>query len=330
MKRLTRFLQLLPLFLMVISFSACELVMPKPEKPTIHALYIALDYKNTDQLSDLNGTLIDARRMAAAINKRGETQGVRVYTTMMIQEGSAANIPEGSSPAYKLYPTRSEIIARITEIGTQMKENDIFLFYYSGHGALEVDNSGLGGLVAAKTSADAPNGYEFLTINDLQGTVSILPGRKLIIIDACNSGQFISEYPREKEDREIPMIMERYDPNTFYLIAVTAEQLSWETAAGGIFTNHVLDALGWVRTGTTTIAIENYGTKLIEDSYILQVTGNIPTHSIAPSQDGSAIKVNDIYSLIPKERISSGGILNYQDAQTGKGPKDMVLFDKNW
>lgn len=82
-----------------------------------------------------------------------------------------------------------EILSSISSTFGNASYNDVSLFYYSGHGA-----NGLG--------ADGnPTSYHAALVGTFQTYVSIarlkteldkIPGKKVIIIDACHSGQFIA------------------------------------------------------------------------------------------------------------------------------------------
>lgn len=81
-----------------------------------------------------------------------------------------------------------EILSSIQTTFGSANYNDVSLFYYSGHGANSVDSDG------------NPTSYHAALVGTFQTYVSIarlkteldkIPGKKVIIIDACHSGQFI-------------------------------------------------------------------------------------------------------------------------------------------
>lgn len=82
-----------------------------------------------------------------------------------------------------------EILSSISSTFGNASYNDVSLFYYSGHGANSVDADG------------NPTSYHAALVGTFQTYVSIarlkteldkIPGKKVIIIDACHSGQFIA------------------------------------------------------------------------------------------------------------------------------------------
>ena len=89
-------------------------------------------------------------------------------------------------------------------LGTlELGENDLLILTYSGHGE---KNSGNLMTNASQTTAD----YDALKVEELNERVSSLGGKKLIVLDSCYSGQFVSSSPltsadvfsdKDKEDR---------------------------------------------------------------------------------------------------------------------------------
>ena len=82
-----------------------------------------------------------------------------------------------------------EILSSISSTFGNASYNDVSLFYYSGHGANSVGSDG------------NPTSYHAALVGTFQTYVSIarlkteldkIPGKKVIIIDACHSGQFIA------------------------------------------------------------------------------------------------------------------------------------------
>ena len=61
--------------------------------------------------------------------------------------------------------------------------NDVSLFYFAGHGANAVGTSYHGALVGTGTT--------YLSVASLKSTLDQIPGKKIVIIDSCHSGQMI-------------------------------------------------------------------------------------------------------------------------------------------
>ncbi len=320
MKRFTRYSLLLLVFLIIITASSCELITPKPESPTIHALYIALDYKNTT-IGNLNGTIPDAKEFASAMEALADHMGNTLINTLMLQEGSTRPYTN------QFYPTRLHILSHLDTLATsgEIKPHDIFLLYYSGHGigsALDTENPDRGNLVVAKPNAS--KSYEEITVTELQDALAKIPGTKILLIDACYSGHYILDYPRTMDSRLAEGY--RYDANLYYLLASSDTQLSYESDINGLgihgyFTYYLLESLGWDHSA---------GSAVYNGEILTQVAGSFREDELVPTLRGSRIVATDIFSYIVNKLKTKHFLYTLQNPQTGKGPKDLVLFDKNW
>ena len=79
--------------------------------------------------------------------------------------------------------TADGIASAITSAFSAATSNDVSLFYFSGHGENAVGTSYHGALVGTGTS--------YLTVARLKSVLDQIPGKKLVIIDSCHSGQII-------------------------------------------------------------------------------------------------------------------------------------------
>lgn len=75
--------------------------------------------------------------------------------------------------------TGSDILAAAKSAFSQATANDVSLFYYSGHGAQD------GSLIGSDRVYVSPSA--------LRSALDTIPGRKVVIVDACYSGQLIDE-----------------------------------------------------------------------------------------------------------------------------------------
>ena len=73
------------------------------------------------------------------------------------------------------------IISAVQSTFSLANSNDVSLFYYSGHG--DDDGSLIG----------ADEGFSILSPAELRSAMDTIPGRKVIIVDACFSGKLIEE-----------------------------------------------------------------------------------------------------------------------------------------
>lgn len=82
--------------------------------------------------------------------------------------------------------TADEILGAITDTFSSAAEEDVSLFYYSGHGVSSDDSSQQGALLGADNEGN-------ITATQLRNALDQIAGRKIVIIDACYSGSVLSE-----------------------------------------------------------------------------------------------------------------------------------------
>lgn len=82
-----------------------------------------------------------------------------------------------------------EILSSISSTLGNASYNDVSLFYYSGHGANSV---GADGNPTSYHAALVGTFQTYVSIARLKTELDKIPGKKVIIIDACHSGQFIA------------------------------------------------------------------------------------------------------------------------------------------
>lgn len=81
--------------------------------------------------------------------------------------------------------TADEILSAVSSTFSSATSADISLFYYAGHGYSSSDSEKNGALVGA-------DGTSYVYATDLRTALDAVPGRKIVIIDACYSGALIS------------------------------------------------------------------------------------------------------------------------------------------
>lgn len=297
-----------------ISVVSCELMLEKPAKPTIHALFVSLDYYDLDQ-NNLDGTINDAEEVAVALNLLAEEYfDVAINTSLMFDNN------EDTSPIGEKYPTKNNIRQKIEEyaLDTTIGENDIFFFYYSGHGG-EFDDPMVVAEIEGSVDTVAISTQEFAS------WIEPINAQKIIILDSCYSGQIIEDYPRRYEDRQ----NQDYDPNAFYLSAASDSQLSSEAMfysighKHGFFTLYLLDAIGWNHVSETN-------TELTIDSRNLSVPGRLDLKNDIPTFTNGNILLGDVFRYITDAFRFTEGWISFQTPQTGAGPLDLVLFSERW
>ena len=159
----------------------------------------------------------------------------------------------------RMNQTADEIIACVGSAFGSATENDVSLFYYSGHGASVSDGAVQGSLVGK-------DGKTFVSPDQLREALDRIPGRKIVIIDACYSGGMLTSKNLSggKDDREkaaeafgaafISAFSRKARGNLasdgyFVLTAASAEELCYEQDVNGLsrglFTYSITEGLGY-------------------------------------------------------------------------------------
>ncbi|MBN1838267.1 MAG: caspase family protein, partial [Spirochaetales bacterium] len=174
----------LAVLLAALLLSACRLDMSYDKYAVVFGV---ADYQGTG--NDLSWTVADADAMAALL----AAQGFVVYERINADA------------------TRAELESLLGTVAAAATEDDLFVFYYSGHGGQAYPPSGQSN--ETSHGADDPDEWIFLYgsliytdpdyVLDLTETYSddglakaleVLPTtKKIVIIDACNSGGFIAD-----------------------------------------------------------------------------------------------------------------------------------------
>ena len=98
---------------------------------------------------------------------------------------SALKVPYTISGAIKNAST-NQFYAAIKNMASSADEDDVSLFYYSGHGAMEGSNSGAIYMVDNGKVAE-------ISLAVLESSLRTVPGRVVVILDSCGSGAAISK-----------------------------------------------------------------------------------------------------------------------------------------
>jgi hypothetical protein len=126
----------------------------------------------------------------------GQTYPDSVYVSSLVGpandiEAMGARLPQiGWSVTTKSNLTRDAIRTAIGTVFGGATENDVSLLYYSGHGYAD------GSLVGTDGNGLSPE--------SLRSALDNVPGRKVIVVDACYSGTLIEEDGEAGDEEQIP------------------------------------------------------------------------------------------------------------------------------
>ncbi len=176
------------------------------------ALCVGIDcYKEVD---DLHGCVNDANAVKAVLERNGD--GTLNFDVKIMCATSEAS-----------YITRSELKDAIEELFKS--ESEIALFYYSGHGSIDIS----GGYLCTSEVMRPDDG---LSLNDIMALVSQSKAQnKIIILDSCFSGNIAN-----------PIDMPHYSilhNGTTILAACGEDEYATEENNHGVFTSLLVEAL---------------------------------------------------------------------------------------
>lgn len=95
-----------------------------------------------------------------------------------------------SNPNYRPFDVKlrtdlsgTQILNEIKTSFQRAKNNDVSLFYYSGHGTSS-------GWMCGINSDDT---YDYVTVDELRKALDAVPGKKIVVMDCCYSGHYINK-----------------------------------------------------------------------------------------------------------------------------------------
>lgn len=317
-----RAVHVLTILLLLIVLTGCEVFLQAPEQGNVYAILIALDYKNTTDQASLDGTLGDARELKYALKAVADKSKANAYHSyLFIQEGlghSTSDVVQiGDQGPVNTYPSSTNLLAAFQALGHVTTAKDLIIVTYSGHGA---EN---GELALADTGTGTTEKFAASKILDALQNV---PGRKLMILDTCYSGVSIPDSGASHStltDNNISKWYSKYwdsssykKPDVFVMTAST-NTLSYEQAitnghSHGVFTNALLNGLGWTHPHTND----------------LETIAPAPPAAIK----NSIMSVDTLYEYVKEYKSSDTWLSIFLPSGRGQHPMvsggslDMVLF----
>ena len=197
----------------------------------------------TDYPPNLSFPSDDAQSMADMLSAEGYGVTSRwvdhlgnVYVNGVLAVGAFDSSPQ--------VPNKANIAADIASLAGQVGPNDVFVFYFSGHGMQDTTQSPPVEYFVPEGAVSGAGGSEPLSISDAEFGSMLAPiasKRKVVILDTCNSGGFIG--------------------NTLEADAIPAASLG---SSGSISLQALAQALGsFLSFTTSTPSLSPYGGAMV-------------------------------------------------------------------
>lgn len=186
------------LSIILISFillSSCELIVDEGANPKIHLVTVALDYIGSGYgswdapINDQTGIREEFKALTGAQSGYSFDE----YYLSAKNRKAYVNSSEGATDIINAtFSFKDKILAKLTSLSAEAKSTDLTVFFYSGHGikTSSINDPEWGALfVGYKVS----NTNALLSVKELHDALAAIPGKKLIILDSCYSGAYITD-----------------------------------------------------------------------------------------------------------------------------------------
>lgn len=181
--------------------------------------------------------------------------------------------------------TADEILDAVSTTFAEAKEQDISLLYYSGHGERTT-----GALVGIDMAGN-------VTAERLREALDEIPGRKVVIVDACYSGALIGRsLLRSSAEDPAALFVEGFktrsrsrssnlvEHRNYVMASSKGDEESWEASYGGVFSNALISSktLGDANQDDVVTFEEAYQYTKTKVNSIVTVEGKTQTVQVYP------------------------------------------------
>lgn len=212
----------------------------------------------------------DAQALASFLNEKGTKLFNKVHSFILIDRDA----------------TKARILSTISDIAGQIKKEDVFVFFYAGHGSMENGifyfiTSEITGMYQEDKLANA------LKVGELQEKFKILPALKQVVfIDACQSGASVEALASRGAAEEKALAQLSRSSGVHVMASSESDQESAEVKSlgHGVFTYVLLEALKGKADGAPADSkITVYELKSYVDDQVPEVSYNLIRHKQFPS-----------------------------------------------
>lgn len=209
-------------------------IPPSRNKNTVPEMYIVaigINQYKAEKLK-LHYAASDAGKFSAALNASAQKllntdRKQHVYSWLANTDSNAT-----------AWPSKAAIQQQMKELAAKVKPDDIFVFFFAGHGVLKSGQKNFYLLTAEATGFEIEGVEKEVAIStdEINEWLRLIKAKKqILILDACNSGQVVNQIVR----RDVPADQKRALENlkdksgTFLLAASASGQSAYETSQFG-------------------------------------------------------------------------------------------------
>ncbi|MEQ9466412.1 MAG: caspase family protein [Ekhidna sp.] len=252
---------------------------------TCHILAVGINEYQNKSLN-LNYAKTDASSFATQMKQQGE----EIYSKVVLHQ------------IFDRDATKENILAKVSSLNDQISVNDVFVFYYAGHGSM-VDGDFY--LVSSNASrlydSDKIDEYGIKASQLQQAMLDIKALKQLIIMDACQSGGSVEVLAQRGAPEEKAIAQLSRSSGIHVMAAAGSEQYAteFESLGHGLFTYALLkglagDADGAPKDGKVTIyELKSYLDDQVPELSIKYKGSPQYPHTFSRGQDFPIVIVED-------------------------------------
>ncbi len=252
---------------------------------TCHILAVGInEYQN--KALNLNYAKTDANSFAQQMKKQGQ----QIYSNVVLHE------------IFDKEATKENILKKVSELQSKISVNDVFVFYYAGHGSM-IDGKFY--LVSSSASrlydGDKMDEYGIEASVLQEAMLEIKALKQLIVMDACQSGGSVEILAQRGAPEEKAISQLSRSSGIHVMAAAGSEQYAteFESLGHGLFTYALLKGLagaadGAPKDGKVTIyELKGYLDDQVPELSILHKGSPQYPHTFSRGQDFPIVIVED-------------------------------------
>lgn len=307
--------------LLIFSFVACNPNPADSAKPKVYIISVGITYGGSQYYQGdipkdmvLGGTVEDATEFATAYTSLLKERGIESELIYMLQNDPESEWnPDDPTHFSANFPTVENFKNKIAYIAGKATENDLFVLFFSGHGAGNVTDTSPSrsderGPCFVSFEEDTYH-VEVLQYEDLLTELKAIKGRKALLFDCCHSGNINTPEDEAAYWNNILGEHGLYD-STAVLTAARYTEYSWSDGESfdgethGWFTGNVLMySFGWSHSLSETAATIAVNSEHVTDSSgVSCIDESITVHGIPAENYGiSKLNLMGIYNALSEE-----------------------------